>query len=200
VILFYLSVRMGGGSSVATGSGCLTNNGMPFFPFPASPEVLPYTDTHPTKIQVRASNLIGSCVFHESDESTLECGGSGGDQSKIRTFELSPNEHVVRVYFRQLVEDPPAGSSAGRAQVQAQLCGIQFETNLKRKSAAFLIFNDDKKEKNLIEWQKKNGFISEDRKTNWVYTARRGHRVVGYRVSSSWGEHGCPGMSIRVFL
>lgn len=192
---------MGGGSSVP--AGCVKNDGVNYFSFTSTPDSVSFSVSPLCRVEVRAGDLVGACSFQRCDGTRSESGGSGGEGHKAVVFELQPNEHIRRVFFRQLVNpttikgDPESGSKLSQGDSRGhrtpQLCGIQFETNLQRKSPPVLL--GAAASKRALSWQRQQGLAGEEHGTNWVYTASSGCGVVGYKVVGSWGEHGCPVIS-----
>jgi hypothetical protein len=180
-------------------TGCLQSEGLLFFPFPTptaeqeeEEEKEPFSDKYLTAIEVKAENLIHSTSFLFDDESVTTCGVVGGQTTE--PFVLNANEYIARVFFRQ-------NNSTTAECVNPPLCGIQFETNAKRRSIAYLFPKNQltSADKEVAKWQKQQGLLrGADEETNFVFTASAGCQVVGYEVAGGGGgggggEEGCPG-------
>ena len=136
------------------------------------PDILPHSNRNITTIEVNAETLINCTNFIFSDGTTK----SHGEQLKgnvLIPFSLSPNEYLTKVYWRQ----------------SSQLCGIQFETNTKRKSIPYLL------DKAATQWQNANTGPGR----YWVHTASPGHKIMGYNNRMLTGEFNCPCKFIHCF-
>ena len=190
---------MGGGSSVATGTSVLSSAGKHFFPFDTVTNTtqIPFESHYLTSIEVLGENLIHASVFHFSDHSSTHSGSSGKNGPLINPpFLLNANEYLQKIFFCQNTD----------LQIP-QLCAIQFETNLKRKSISYLFGDNNAKEKekekekekdrqnflSIETWQNKQCLLGKETVTNFVHTAQDGYQIVGYQVSPEKGDFGCPG-------
>ena len=158
---------MGGGSSQPAVQEV---DDKPFVPFycPSTqlpPDILPFSHRNISTIEVNADSLINRTSFIFSDGTSKHNGGDASGNNQI-SFHLAPNEHLTKVYWRQ----------------SSQLCGIQFETNLNRKSIPYLLT------KQAVEWQNANTGPGR----YWVHTASPGHKIIGYTNRMLPGKFNCP--------